>query len=80
MQKDLDAYLKTYNNERAHQGRDMKVRTPCNPFVGGIKKPNDKSDLKKAAQPSARPGRLCQVNTLSVHYSNNGPEKPYQCR
>jgi len=28
MQTDLDVYLYHYNNERAHQGRNMKGRTP----------------------------------------------------
>jgi len=28
MQKDLEDYLKQYNYERTHQGRNMKGRTP----------------------------------------------------
>ena len=37
MQQDLDAYLKIYNQERTHQGRNMNGRTPLLAFVEGIK-------------------------------------------
>jgi len=43
MQIDLDDYLKLYNNERAHQGRNMNGRTPYQAFVEGIK-PQKKED------------------------------------
>lgn len=43
MQTDLDAYLVTYNNERAHQGRNMNGRTPYQAFVEGII-PQEKED------------------------------------
>jgi hypothetical protein len=35
MQGDLDAYLKTYNQTRPHQGRGMKGRTPNQAFLDG---------------------------------------------
>lgn len=37
MQEDLETYLKYYNNERTHQGRNMKGRTPFQVFLEGIK-------------------------------------------
>ena len=51
MQKDLDAYMKEYNNDRAHQGRNMKGRTPHKAFLDGISKAGNKkkNDLKEAA-------------------------------
>lgn len=36
MQTDLDAYLETYNQERAHQGRNMNGRTPYQAFLEGL--------------------------------------------
>jgi transposase InsO family protein len=39
MQVDLDDYLKTYNQERAHQGRNMNGRTPYQAFVEGLPAP-----------------------------------------
>jgi len=44
MQKDLDEYLKLYNTERAHQGRNMYGRTPYQAFVEGIRTPNKEDD------------------------------------
>ena len=38
MQKDLDAYLETYNRQRPHPGRGMKGRTPYEVFKAGIPK------------------------------------------
>ena len=50
MQKDLHTYLKHYNNERSHQGRNMNGRTPYQAFMDGIKKPKVKEQtVKKAA-------------------------------
>ena len=50
MQKDLEAYLKKYNHERTHQGRNMKGRTPYQAFVDGIIKPEtEEKAMKKAA-------------------------------
>lgn len=50
MQKDLDAYLRQYNRERSHQGRNMKGRTPYQAFVDGILKPeNEENEMKEAA-------------------------------
>lgn len=44
MQKDLEIYLKYYNEERAHQGRNMNGRTPQMAFVEGIKKKSDSGE------------------------------------
>lgn len=51
MQKDLDRYLKYYNNERAHQGRNMNGRTPYKAFVDGLPKTKreEVKKVKKAA-------------------------------
>ena len=43
MQKDLESYLKQYNHERPHQGRNMRGRTPYQAFVDGI----DKTEIKE---------------------------------
>jgi hypothetical protein len=37
MQTDLELYFVLYNNERAHQGRNMNGRTPYQAFLDGIK-------------------------------------------
>jgi len=42
-QSDLDDFLKTYNYDRAHQGRNMNGRTPYQVFVEGIRT-TDKED------------------------------------
>ena len=51
MQKDLDVYLKDYNHERSHQGRNMKGRTPYQVFVEELPKSGKeaKPEIKKAA-------------------------------
>jgi transposase InsO family protein len=53
MQKDLDLYLKQYNESRPHQGRNMKGRTPYQVFNDEISKNNNKKEhlesMKKAA-------------------------------
>ena len=50
MQKDLQSYLKQYNHERVHQGRNMNGRTPYQAFIDGIKKPEaEEQEMKKAA-------------------------------
>ena len=36
MQEDLEKFLSYYNNERAHQGRNMNGRTPFQAFIDGI--------------------------------------------
>ena len=38
MQKDLDAYLETYNRQRPHRGRWMTGRMPSEVFKAGIPK------------------------------------------
>ena len=43
MQSDLDHYFERYNNERAHQGRNMNGRTPYQAFIDGIH--HDKNEL-----------------------------------
>ena len=50
MQKDLDDYLKQYNYERTHQGRNMKGRTPYKAFTDGIVKlESEVNDMTEAA-------------------------------
>jgi transposase InsO family protein len=51
MQKDLDAYLVTYNTKRPHQGRNMNGRTPATVFVAGLPKTKNAKEekTKKAA-------------------------------
>ena len=51
MQKDLEVYLKHYNTERPHQGRNMDGRTPLMAFKAGLPKPAEakKQEEKKAA-------------------------------
>ena len=64
IQKDLDAYLETYNRQRPHRGRGMKGRTPYEVFKAGIpkKSPAPENVRQKGGQArsvdltSARPG------------------------
>ncbi len=51
MQADLDKYLKHYNNERTHQGRNMNGRTPYKAFIDGLPKPRKEAvkENKKVA-------------------------------
>lgn len=42
---DLDEYLRGYNQDRAHQGRNMNGRTPNQAFIDGL--PNPKKSKKK---------------------------------
>ncbi len=49
MQKDLDRFLKHYNTERPHQGRNMDGRTPYEAFKAGLPKP-EKARVKKVKQ------------------------------
>ena len=54
MQKDLDAYLETYNRRRPHRGRGMEGRTPHDVFKAGIprkrtRQPSAKKEVKKTA-------------------------------
>ncbi len=44
MQDDLEKYLVYYNEKRAHQGRNMKGRTPKQAFFDGIKKSKKSGD------------------------------------
>ena len=48
MQVDLEAYLKTYNESRPHQGRGMKGRTPAKAFTDGLPKPRKARKMEKA--------------------------------
>ena len=49
MQVDLDAYLKVYNTERTHQGRNMNGRTPSRAFTDELPKNGVEAKTKKAA-------------------------------
>lgn len=51
MQADLDEYLRHYNHERAHQGRNMNGRTPSQAFLEGL--PGRKKSKEKASQKAA---------------------------
>ena len=55
MQKDLDAYLETYNRRRPHSGRGMDPRTPYELFTAGIptKSPARKKPARKQAKTAA---------------------------
>ena len=46
LQKDLDEYMSSYNNERTHQGKRCKGRTPMKTFIEGKEQFNQKR-LKK---------------------------------
>jgi transposase InsO family protein len=46
MQKDLEKYLRHYNHERAHQGRNMNGRTPYQAFMDGIVKTDKEQQLE----------------------------------
>jgi len=50
MQRDLETYLQYYNNERTHQGRNMKGRTPYKAFTDGLpkNKTSDKNEKRVA--------------------------------
>jgi transposase InsO family protein len=47
MQSDLEDYLKKYNYERTHQGRNMNGRTPYQAFLDGV--PEEDQDQKSAS-------------------------------
>jgi len=47
MQKDLDEYLKHYNQNRPHQGRNMKGRTPAEVFIKEQNKNLKKTSAKE---------------------------------
>ena len=47
MQKDLEAYLVTYNTKRPHQGRNMNGRTPKTVFLAGLPKPASATQKSK---------------------------------
>ena len=51
MQIDLDEYLRLYNHERTHQGRNMNGRTPNQAFLDGL--PKDEKTKEKAAKNAA---------------------------
>jgi transposase InsO family protein len=52
MQVSLDAYLKTYNESRPHQGRGMKGRTPLLAFKAGIKLNEARKETPRTQTPS----------------------------
>lgn len=47
MQKDLDGFMKDYNQTRPHQGRNMNGRTPYQAFVEGLPEPEKQSAAKR---------------------------------
>lgn len=49
MQKDLDIFMKKYNENRPHQGRNMNGRTPAQVFKKGLEK-NKKQHLKSMSK------------------------------
>lgn len=51
MQTDLNEYLRLYNHERTHQGRNMNGRTPNQAFIDGLPKPE--KTKKKATTKAA---------------------------
>ena len=55
MQKDLDAYLETYNRQRPHRGRGMEGSTPYDVFRAGIpkKSPARKKPARKEGKTAA---------------------------
>ena len=52
MQTPLDAYLKSYNENRPHQGRGMKGRTPLQAFRAGINLPKAKKEEPRTDAPN----------------------------
>lgn len=44
MEKDFQVYIKFYNNERSHQGRNMNRRTPYQFFLDGIRELKQRED------------------------------------
>jgi len=52
MQTSLDAYLKSYNENRPHQGRGMKGRTPLQAFRAGIKLSKAKKEEPRTDAPN----------------------------
>lgn len=72
MQKELNAYLVSYNTRRPHQGRGMKGRTPIQAFTDGLKlmpKP-DLSQQKKEEKmnPKRQPDQIALRQRLSAGY------------
>jgi len=47
IQEDLDLFLKQYNYERTHQGRNMNGRTPYKVFIQNL--PKGRMEDKKVA-------------------------------
>jgi len=43
LQQDLDEYMREYNNDRTHQGKRCKGRTPMETFVEGMQLYNEKN-------------------------------------
>jgi transposase InsO family protein len=55
MQRDLEIYLKQYNDKRPHQGRMMKGRTPAAAFVTGLKRTSPSSPSKESLKEDLAP-------------------------
>jgi len=49
LQTDLDQYMNEYNNERTHQGKRCKGRTPMDTFIEGKHLYSEKNLEKKMA-------------------------------
>ena len=49
LQKDLDEYIHRYNNERTHQGKRCKGRTPMETFIEGKKIYNEENIDRRLA-------------------------------
>jgi hypothetical protein len=49
LQEDLDEYMDKYNNERTHQGKRCKGRTPMETFIEGKELYNQKNIEKMTA-------------------------------
>jgi transposase InsO family protein len=49
LQKDLDEYIHQYNNERTHQGKRCKGKTPMETFIEGKKIYNEKNIDRRLA-------------------------------
>jgi transposase InsO family protein len=49
LQEDLDEYIHRYNNERTHQGKRCKGRTPMETFIEGKKIYNEKNIDRRLA-------------------------------
>jgi hypothetical protein len=76
MQKDLDAYLRTYNTTHPHHGRNMNGRPPEAVFKSGLPKPKKSKEEtnRKAAETILHPGRQLSADyRICTHKSTGKP-------